>query len=180
SLTGQLAVGGTIGYMQKTAFAYKDGTNPSDPFRPRSSASENKFRLIPFALTATYRATQLDDLYGIPLVPYLRGGLAYYVWWMKGPSGDTSEICKDGSSNTSDCGDTNKARGGTFGFTGSLGLSIRAERIDRDAARSMKQGGIYHAGFYAELMGAFVSGFGSDKKLSVGDKTWFAGFDFEF
>jgi len=44
----------------------------------------------------------------------------------------------------------------------------------------MRQSGIYHAGFYAELQVAKVDGFGSDKKLSVGDTTWFAGIDFEF
>jgi len=44
----------------------------------------------------------------------------------------------------------------------------------------MRQGGIEHAGFYAELSVAKVDGFGSDTKLSVGDSTWFAGVDFEF
>lgn len=176
--SGQFAVGGTLGYMQKTAFAYRDDTTADDLTRLRTRASSNKFRMIPFALTASYRATQLDDLWGIPVVPYLRGGLAYYVWWMKGPSGSLSKICTDGTMD-SDC-EGNKAYGGTLGLQGTLGLSIRAERIDRDAARSMRNSGIYHAGFYAELMTAVVNGFGSDKKLSVGDNTWFAGFDFEF
>ena len=42
----------------------------------RSPGDENTFRLIPLALTATYRFTWLDDEYGIPVVPYVRGGLA--------------------------------------------------------------------------------------------------------
>ena len=50
---------------------------------------------------------------------------------------------------------------------------MRSARIERTS-------GIYHAGFYVELMAAVVNGFGSDKKLSVGDNTWFGGFDFEF
>ncbi|MBA2541212.1 MAG: hypothetical protein H0V17_16340, partial [Deltaproteobacteria bacterium] len=178
SRSGQVTVGGSLGYMQKRAFAYQDGTSADEVFRLRSTASRNTFRLIPFALTASYRATQLDDLYGIPIVPYLRGGLAYYVWWMKGPSGNLSKICTDGTTD-GDC-DGNKAYGGSLGFQGTLGISIRAERIDRDAARSMRQTGLYHAGFYAEVMAAVVNGFGSDTKLSVGDRTWFAGFDFEF
>ena len=175
---GQVLVGGSIGYMQKSGFAYRDDSSANEVFRLRSRASSNTFRLIPFALTASYRVTQLDDLWGIPVVPYLRGGLAYYVWWMKGPSGNLSKICTDGTED-SDC-DSNKAYGGTLGFQGSLGMSIRAERIDKAAARSMKQSGIMHAGFYVEVMAAIVNGFGSDTKLSVGDKTWFAGFDFEF
>jgi MYXO-CTERM domain-containing protein len=176
--SGQFGIGGSLGYMQKSAYAYVDGSSPDDPRRPRSTAGRNTFRLIPFALTATYRATQLDDLYGIPIVPYVRGGLSYYVWWLKGPTGEISKVCKDGSMDAN-C-ETNKAYGGSLGFQGSLGLAVRAERIDSDAARSMVQSGIYHAGFYAELMYAVVDGFGSDKKLSVGDKTWFAGINFEF
>jgi hypothetical protein len=166
--SGQLAVGATLGYMQKTAYAYLAMTSPDDPRRERSAASKNTFRLVPFALTATYRATQLDDLYGIPVVPYVRGGLSYYVWWLKGPNGNLSKV------------DSNKAYGGTLGFQGSLGLSLRLERIDADAARSMRQSGISHAGFFGELTYAKVDAFGSDTKLSVGDATWFAGVDFEF
>jgi len=176
--SGQVTLGGSIGYMQKSAFAYRDGTTADELFRVRSRASSNTFRLIPLAITASYRVTQLDDLYGIPLVPYLRGGLAYYVWWMKGPSGSLSKICTDGTQD-SDC-EGNKAYGGTLGVQGALGLSIRAERIDKDASRAMKNSGIVHAGFYIEAMAAIVNGFGSDTKLSVGDRTWFAGFDFEF
>lgn len=178
---GQLAVGGSLGYMQKSAYAYQegcDGCSADNPQRPRSKAGRNTFRFIPLSLEATYRLTTLDDDYGIPLVPYLRGGLAYDVWWLKGPDGDIASVCKDGSM-TPDCA-KNKALGASLGFTGSIGLAIRAERVDPNAARSMKQSGIYHAGFYGELMFARVDGFGSDKKLSVGDKTWFAGVDFEF
>ena len=178
---GQLAIGGSLGYMQKSAYAYQEGCaecSADNPQRPRSKAGRNTFRFIPMSVEATYRLTTLDDDYGIPLVPYLRGGIAYDVWWLKGPDGNISSICKDGSM-TEDC-DANKALGASLGLTGSLGLAIRAERVDPNAARSMKQSGIYHAGFYGELRFARVDGFGSDKKLSVGDKTWFAGVDFEF
>ncbi|MBS1120877.1 MAG: hypothetical protein H6Q90_3105 [Deltaproteobacteria bacterium] len=177
--SGQLGIGGTLGYLQKTAYAYLANTSPDDPRRERSATSKNTFRLIPFAATVTYRATQLDDLYGIPVVPYVRGGLSYYLWWLKGPSGSLAKVCTDGGMETSSCkGD--KAYGGTLGFQGSIGLSLRLERIDADAARSMRQSGLNHAGFYGELTYAKVDGFGSDTKLSVGDATWFAGVDFEF
>jgi hypothetical protein len=33
---------------------------------------------------------------------------------------------------------------------------------------------------YGELSLAKVDGFGSDTKLAVGDRTWFAGVEFEF
>ncbi len=176
---GQLLVGGTAGYMQKSAYAYLDGTNEDQLMRERSSTSRNTFRLIPTAATVSYRFTLLDDLYGIPIVPYVKGGLSYYIWWMKAPNGDVSKVCEETSADMS-CVKENKAYGGSLGFQGSIGLSIRAERIDADAAMSMRSGGIMHAGFYAELSYAKVDGFGSDSKLWVGDNTWFAGVDFEF
>lgn len=174
---GQLGIGGSIGYMQKTAKAWADGSTPGDPMRPRSPGDENTFRLLPLAATVVYRLTWFDDAYGIPLVPYLRGGLSYYLWWFT-TNGDTSSACFDGTRDP-DC-DADKAIGGTIGVQGSVGLAIRAERIDADAAASMRAGGILHAGFYAELSLAKVDGFGSDQKLAVGDTTWFAGVDFEF
>ena len=57
------------------------GTN-----RPRAGDT-NSFRLIPIGFEAGYRYTQLDDDWGIPIVPYARGGLAYDVWWVNAPSG---------------------------------------------------------------------------------------------
>lgn len=166
--SGMVAVGVTFGYMHKSAFAYLDMTQPSND-RPRSSGDGTSFSLVPFAVTASYRADQLDDMYGIPIVPFARLGLAYYVWWIKAPSGDIATI--DGS---------NQARGASMGITGELGFTVRAERIDADAARSMREGGLQHAGFFAEYQLAKVDGFGSDKKLAVGSNTWFAGVNFEF
>jgi hypothetical protein len=174
---GQLGIGGSIGYMQKTAHAWADGTKFTDPDRMRSPGDENTFRLVPLALTATYRFTWLDDEYGIPVVPYVRGGLAYYMWWVR-TNGDTAKACWDGM-HTQGC-DADKAIGASLGVVGSIGLAIRAERVDSSAAASMRQSGIMHAGFYGELSLAKVDGFGSDTKLSVGDRTWFAGVDFEF
>jgi hypothetical protein len=90
-----------------------------------------------------------------------------------------AQVCEEMSVDGT-CAKYDKAYGGSFGFQGSVGLAIRAERIDSDAATSMRSSGLMHAGFYAELQYAKVDGFGSDSKLSVGDNTWFAGVDFEF
>jgi hypothetical protein len=175
---GQVGVGVSIGYMQWFAHAFVDGSKPEDNPRMRSPADTNTFRLIPMALTATYRFTWLDDEYGIPVVPYVRGGLAYDLWWL---SARSDRVCKNGSDPLTDptC-PLNKPVGGSLGVTGSIGLAVRAERIDTSTAMSMQQSGIQHAGIYAELSLAKVDGFGSASKLSVGDRTWFAGVDFEF
>jgi hypothetical protein len=178
---GQLGIGGSVGAMWKSAKAYQSGSDPNDPMRPRSEGDATTFRLIPLAATAVYRFTYLDDRYGIPVVPYVRGGLSYYIWWIGAPSGNTAVIHDPpGCDPDTDGCKENRARGASLGVQGSIGLAIRAERIDSGAARSMRQGGVEHAGFYAELQLAKVDGFGNEKKLSVGDATWFAGVDFEF
>jgi hypothetical protein len=175
---GQVGVGISIGYMQWFEHAFVDGSKPEDDPRMRSPADTNAFRLIPMALTATYRLTWFDDEYGVPVVPYVRGGLAYDLWWLRARN---DRVCKNGNDPMEDptCA-LNKPLGGSLGVTGSIGLAVRAERIDASTAMSMQQSGIQHAGIYAELSLAKVDGFGADGKLSVGDRTWFAGVDFEF
>jgi hypothetical protein len=176
---GQAGIGISIGYMSKTAKAWQAGSTASQgDLRPRAEGDENKFRLFPISINAIYRFTYLDDEFGVPLVPYAKIGGAYYVWWIVAPNGDFATACKDGGG-AMGCAQTTAA-GATIGFVGTIGLSIRAERIDESAARSMRESGIEHAGFYGEYSVGKVDGFGSDKKLSVGDSTWFAGVDFEF
>lgn len=181
---GQLGVGLSIGYLGKTAKAWDVPIDPvtkmpiiPNPHRGRSEGDANSFRLIPIVASAIYRFSYLDDEYAIPLIPYARAGLGYYVWWVTAPDGNFAVACADGG--TPPC-PTTKAAGASLGFVGSIGLSIRAERIDAAAARSMRESGIEHAGFYGELSYGKVDGFGSSTKLSVGDTTWFAGAEFEF
>jgi hypothetical protein len=175
---GQLGAGISIGYMGRKAHPWQAGSDPNDKNRPRSAGDNNTFRLFPFSVNAVYRLSYLDDEFGIPLVPYARAGVAYYVWWVTAPSGDFAKTCTAGGSDPM-CA-TTSARGASLGLVGAIGLAIRAERIDTSAARSMRESGIEHAGFYGEYSLGKVDGFGSDKKLSVGDATWFAGVDFEF
>jgi hypothetical protein len=172
---GQLGIGGSAGYWQKTARPFTRNADLNSPNPERQPGNKNSFRLIPLELSATYRLTILDDNYGIPVVPFVRGGLAYYIWWVTTPDGHYARLC---DINGQMC--VNKALGASLGLQGAIGLSIRAERIDPSAAMSMQNSGVQHAGVYAELSLAKVDGFGSDTKLSVGDTTWFAGVDFEF
>lgn len=165
---GQVGGGLSVGYFSKTADAFVPGTVMHSP------GNENSLKIIPFEATAIYRATQLHDNYRIPLVPYLRGGLGYYLWWVRRPDGEFAKACP------ADMTNCDRAIGGSLGLVGAVGLAIRAEGIDPSAARSMRDSGLDHAGFYGEVEAAWVDGFGSAKKLSLGDTTWSAGIDFEF
>jgi hypothetical protein len=186
---GQLGVTASIGFMGKKKNAFQvDGNGnvvldeDGDPVR--SPGDKTAFRLMPTSIGAVYRATILDDQFGIPLVPYGKAGIAYYLWWITDPSGGIAEAptpdCMDAGEPGSKCTGS-RARGGSFGLQASLGLAIRAERIDPDAAFALRnEMGIEHAGFFAEVSWAQVDGFGADNKLSVGDATWYGGINFEF
>ena len=83
-----------------------------------------------------------------------------------------------GLSNTMSKGD---ASGGSLGWQGAIGLAVRADAFDEQAAINLSsEYGVEHAGFFVELAGADVDGFGSEDKLQVGDLTWLAGVNFEF
>jgi hypothetical protein len=166
---GDLGVGISASYMGKSANAYVIPSDPSDCSRPRSPGDTTAFRLIPVQLTAVYRFSVLDNDYGIPIVPYVRGGFGYYVWW--------STI--DGRLSTDDMV-SGKALGASAGLVGAVGIAIRAERIDAFAARAMRESGIAHAGFFGEINAGWVDGFGHSTKLDVGGTTWFAGIELEF
>ncbi len=179
---GQLGVGISVGYMGKSAHAFQDGQDPNNPHSMRSPGDTTAFHMIPTALTAVYRFTYLDDNYGIPIVPYVRAGLSYYIWWINSPSGGFARVCTDPTVMEPGCTGSSQdtAEGASAGFEGALGIAVRAERIDESAASSMHDAGLLHIGFYAELHMAKVDGFGSATKLDVSDTTWFAGINFEF
>lgn len=172
---GQITAGVSVGFLRRTADAFAIDSPPGDPHRKRVPGATNSFTLIPFALLAGYRFTVLDENYSIPLVPYVRAGIAYYPWWVTAPAGGFAEICDDNGNN---CG--NRALGASLGVQGSIGIAFRAESISAGTAQQIRQSGFQHVGIYAELSLAKVDGFGSDKKLSVGDNTWFGGINFEF
>lgn len=167
---GQLGITASVGYTDHTANAFEvDGNGNIDENMTRSAGDKTSFRLIPMSLGAVYRLTELDDRYRIPIIPYAKASLAYYLWMFTAPSGDASEVMG------------NKGRGGSLGFQGTIGIALRAERLDPEAELSLRtEMGVEHAGFFAELQMAQVDGFGADNKLSVGDTTWFGGINFEF
>lgn len=170
---GQLGVTASIGYFSQSARAFATDENGDilyDDGRPvRSQGDTTRFRMVPASVGAVYRYTQLDDALGVPLVPYGRLGLSYTLWWVTQPDGSIARAA-----------DT-RARGGSFGWEGSLGLALRAERLDPGAARSLRnEFGIQHAGFFAEASYARVDSFGRDNRLPVGGLALLGGINFEF
>jgi hypothetical protein len=171
---GQLGLTASAGYFSRSAQAFATDAgggilldDQGDPVR--SEGDTTTFRLVPTSVGVVYRYTQLDDHLGIPFVPYGRAGLSYYLWWVTQPDGSIAQA--EGS----------RARGGSFGWEASAGLALRAERLDRAAARSLRnEFGIAHAGFFAEASYARVDSFGRNNRLPVGGLSILGGINFEF
>jgi hypothetical protein len=185
---GQLGVTGSFGIMGKTATAFEvdaDGMvvpDPDDPTKPkRADGNDVAFRMMPWSLGVVYRFTALDDRFGVPLVPYGKVGLSYYLWWVRQPNGDLAEVPTTECPDLSEMCDGDKAFGASIGWQATIGLAVRAERLDPSAEVSLRNElGIEHAGFFAELLYANVDHFGASDRLTVGDLTWQAGVTFEF
>jgi hypothetical protein len=166
---GELGIGLSIGYSSNSAQSFtEDASGHATTMR---SGDETTFHLIPIALLAVYRFTVISDRSVVPLVPYAKLGLSYYIWWNTRGDGSVSVYDPTGQ----------EGRGATLGWQGSLGLAFRADRLDPDAARAAENElGVEHISFFAEVTYAQVNGLLSSNKLHLGDFTWNAGINFEF
>lgn len=164
---GQLGVAFTIGWMQNTAAAFAQNPDGTVDYDHRSEADETSFHLIPLSVGVVYRFTRLADDTVIPLVPYAKLGASYYIWWITKGDGSVAETPTNGD-----------AAGATIGWQGTLGLALRADRLDPNAAQNLRtELGVEHAGFFFEVTYADLH---RANRLRVGDFTWFAGVNFEF
>jgi hypothetical protein len=168
-LGGAFSLGTTIGLFRDKAQALQ--LEPDADGSYRNKADQATFNVVPITLLLGYRFELLADRFKVPLVPYARGGLGYGFWWAtKGGRGDISTTM-----------DGQKARGGSVGWQAHLGLMLRLDFIDRTSAVDLDRNtGINHTYLFGEWQFSHLDGFGSDKRLSVGDDTFLVGFAVAF
>jgi hypothetical protein len=168
-LGGAFSLGTTIGLFRDKAQALQ--LEPDADGSYRNKADQATFNVVPITLLLGYRFELLADRFKVPLVPYARGGLGYGFWWAtKGGRGDISTTT-----------DGRKVRGGSIGWQANLGLMLRLDFIDRAAAVDLDRNtGINHTYLFGEWQFSHLDGFGSAKRLSVGDDTFLVGFAVAF
>jgi hypothetical protein len=138
------------------------------------SGDETSLNILPLQLMLVYRFDVLALRYKVPFVPYMKVGLAYYIWWIQNGGGDIATV-------NAGPGKTVSGYGGTFGWTLNPGLAFLLDVIDPTAARVIdSELGINHTYVFAELNYANISGFGASDVLVLSDLTWTAGLAFEF
>ena len=120
------------------------------------------FKVVPMTLTAGARFDYLMQKTPVPLAPYVRFGFAYNLWWNDQPF----EAGLD-------------RNGGRPGWTGTLGLAVALNAIDKTAAYNLQDSiGVRTTYAFIEGQMSSVDGFG-DGNLDLSDTTWFAGLRLE-
>lgn len=157
-----LGLGGSAGFMQAYAKSKTVvGDGPSDV----DSADFTVLNVIPFSVLFIARVDALADMLDVPIVPFFKTGVNWYVWWNH-EGGQLGDI------------DGKQSSGGSPGWQINTGLMLRLDSFDRMSARTFdNEVGVNHSYIFAELLWAWVDGFGDDTNLNLSTDT-FAGMTF--
>lgn len=162
---GELGVGFSVGYWSQNGKALRlDGSNSDD---------EVELLVVPVTLDVVYRFNWLAEKYNFPLVPYVRGGLAYGFWWMSDGTGETSTYT----------GPDNKVltgSGGVAGFHGTVGMRLLLDVFEPKAARGFDiEMGVNHSYLFIEYQRLSLTNFGDAKALDLSDDILVFGLAFD-
>ncbi len=160
---GKLGLGLHAGYASTTGdIRSADGVSGDEV------PGETSFSVIPLRASIVYRYDYSAIHHGIPLVPVLKAGLDYHLWWVTDGSGETASV------------DGFQGEGAKAGWHASLGLNLLLDVISpRTAAIFDLNWGVNNTYFFAEYMISRVDGFGGPG-FDLSDDQLLFGLAFEF
>lgn len=163
---GSLALGFSGGYAEKYAKAIVAGTTTL-------ASDSTGLHVVPLKLLLVYRFDYLARRFGIPLVPFAKGGGVLSHWWVtKGAAVETVN------------GQTGV--GWAWGLAGGGGLAFQLDILDPRLARDFDTSmGVNHSYLFAEFMFEEVNRFGERtaagqlKSLDLSSRHFMFGLAFE-
>jgi hypothetical protein len=159
---GSAAVGFSIGYAEKYGWATAPAGSTSQV------AERTALFVLPLKLMGVYRLDVAAVRYGVPLVPYVKLGLAYTPWW----------ITKGGGV---EFANGRRGAGGNWGYTAVLGLSVMLDFFDPRLARDFDSDlGVNHSYLFAEYVHEDVNDFGNPQALNLSSRHWMFGLTLEY
>ncbi len=165
---GSLAVGFEMGIASITGDGLVAGTSTA-------STDETKFRFVPFSVSLVYHMDLFATKWDVPLVPYVKVGFDYVVWWITDGVGDIAHY-KDPKT-----GEDFEGRGDTWGYHVAAGLKILLDVLSPSMARTFDvEVGVNNSYIFAEFLYADISDFGSGGSFNLGAITGLFGLAFEF
>jgi hypothetical protein len=132
---GSLGVAGSVGLTWGTSVA-KQGGQALTVQQTDSKSTENAptndttLWIVPLRLDVVYRMDYFAIHNKFPLVPYVRMGIDYYLWFISAPDGGLA------SYRNSQTNENDSAVGGRLGFHIGLGLQFELNFLDPVAART--------------------------------------------
>ena len=162
---GTFAVG--IGWK----YGWVDGTSVET-----GTSDETALNMMPFTAGITYRFDYLAVEFGIPLVPYFKGGFEWVLWWV---TNGRNEIANTWGGPKGD--EERTGMGGTFGFYGSVGLQLLLDWFSPSMARSFQtETGVNNSYLFVELTRHEVNDFYSETSIDLSSTAVSFGLMFEF
>jgi hypothetical protein len=178
---GSAAVGFELGYFTKSGKSYPcfAGTGTAsgvacEPDFSVKAGDSTSISILPLSLLAVYRFDVLGLRYRVPIVPYVKLGITYSIWWVDKGNGKVASVTKsDGSKDN--------GRNGQFGLAVVGGVALMLDAFDPGAGRELDGAlGINHTYLFWEWNWSGADGFGAKHALKIGDSNWLAGLSFEF
>ena len=162
---GSLSIGGGFGFWQTRGKGMAYNPSTGEVYK---SSDTTVFNMIPLTLVMTYRFDWFALKKGVPLVPFVKLGLDYYVWWVLNGLGNVPDF------------DNGKGSGGKFGWHATVGLAFLLDFIDPGTANDLDVStGINHTYLFAEWTYSKVDNFNS-KGFRLGSEYFLFGLLFEF
>ena len=156
-----LGVGLIAGYFQ-------DSGKGLDPTTGERAGEETHLKVLPGHFDAVVRVDALPRFTKVPLVPFVKAGVSYYIWWVENGRGIGRYEGTTGY-------------GGTWGWNFSAGLMLLLDFFEPSAARTFDQeAGVNNSYLYADFFMARIDNFGDRNKLNLSDYTWTVGLAIEF
>lgn len=132
---GLLGLIGSVGHWSikgntRVCPSADDGSTctPETVFDSEPGNDETTLTLVPLSAGVVYRFDKYKREFPyIPVVPYIKGGVSYTLWWSRTPNGISS---RDGL----------RGEGGNLGYFGTVGLSLNLDWIEPSTSQKARIG----------------------------------------
>lgn len=163
---GTVLIAPGLGYFTVSGHGLLKDGQPAD--------DSTSFSILPLYLDIQYRFDWFWHKFSVPLIPVVRGGLDYYLWWTKNGAGDVSTYSKG-------VGKEYKGQGGTFGGHIGFGLDFALDWLAPGMAQDFDSDwGVNTTTLFVEYTLNFINDFGRSKSFNLSSKSLFFGIAFEF
>jgi hypothetical protein len=152
---GALGIGASIGFLRfggQSVIANNDGTT-------EASQQGTALWTLPANLSVVYRMDEFMKRYKVPLVPYVKLGPSYTLWWISNGDGGIAEVGAD------------KALGGKYGMHVKGGLMLNLDWIDETSAAAFENSaGVNNTYLFFEYNWLWLNNFGQSTGLDLSNK----------